>query len=439
MKSFNSEERYQELAEKWLNNTITSEEKQEFARYYSDGQDDDVNLPVSFAADELELEDRIYSVIHRSTSESIRQRSGWTQKWYAAAAVLIAILGTSLYFYSAKPEINKIAAKPKQLKLQQSNSKHLSSKQSQLKQSDPQLFNDKLSDNVKPSAKEKEIALTSEAYDIEPGNDKAILILGNGSKIVLDDSRDGILATYKGVSISKTAEGEIIYTFSKKSPNLFWEADNEANFNTIQTPKGGRFLVTLIDGSKVWLNAASSLRFPIAFTKDKRQVELTGEAYFEVAPDKVKIFEVITNNQTVEVLGTHFNINAYTDEPSVNTTLLEGSVRISDLRSNRSRLLLPGQQAKLGERIEIATIENVDLAIAWKNGYFVFDGVDISTVMRQIERWYDVSVRYEGAFPANHRFGGEIEKNLTLKQVLKILEKTKVHFRLEGREVVVMM
>jgi len=159
--------------------------------------------------------------------------------------------------------------------------------------------------------------------------------------------------------------------------------------------------------------------------------------YFEVSPDKSKIFEVNTRNQVVQVLGTHFNINAYLDEPTVNTTLLEGSVRVSDLRTNISQLLKPGEQSQLSEQIEVINLKNTNEAVAWKEGYFQFDEADIKTVMRQIERWYDVSVVYEGDLP-NYRFGGEIERNLSLLQVLKVLEKTKVHFRLEGREVTVM-
>jgi ferric-dicitrate binding protein FerR (iron transport regulator) len=230
----------------------------------------------------------------------------------------------------------------------------------------------------------------------------------------------------------------LIYALSSEVNTILPEViSDDIIFNTIETPKGGKFQIRLPDGSKVWLNAASSIRFPAKFAGSKRKVELRGEAYFEVAHDESKIFEVNARNQTVQVLGTHFNINAYEDEPSVNTTLLEGSVRISDVRTNVSQLLKPGEQSQLSEQIEIINLKNTNEAVAWKDGYFQFDEADIKTVMRQIERWYDVSVVYEGNLP-NYRFAGEIERNLSLLQVLKVLEKTNVHFRLEGREVIVM-
>lgn len=434
MPASNSEKRYQELAEKWLNNTITSEEKREFDQFYQFGQDNDVNLPAGFASTEQELEDRIYSSIDFVISDNNNSRS-WYQSWYASAAVLVAVIATTLYFYSARPHKDQIVSKPQQSKTKRLNSLDPNPAKLKTKHLSQQLSENNLTGN---NSRVKGIAYT-EADDIKPANDKTVLILANGSKIILDDARNGILLSSNGVCIAKTADGELVYTYSKQRSDTSGDANEVAGLNIIQTPKGGRFLVTLVDGSKVWLNAASSLRFPTNFTNDKRKVELSGEAYFEVAHDEKRIFEVTTNNQAVEVLGTHFNINAYADEPSVNTTLLQGSVRIFDLRSNNSQLLKPGEQSKLGEKMEIAAIENADLAVAWKNGYFMFDGVDIKTVMRQIERWYDVSVRYEGSLAMTHRFGGEIERNLSLLQVLKVLEKTKVHFRLEGREVIVMM
>ncbi|MFA5244393.1 MAG: FecR family protein, partial [Pedobacter sp.] len=274
--------------------------------------------------------------------------------------------------------------------------------------------------------------------DIEPGDDKAILTLGDGSKIILDDAQNGILANQGGNSVLKAAEGELIYSFTEEPISKPADkATEQIIYNTIETPKGGKFQVRLPDGSRVWLNAASSLRFPTNFSGSKRQVELNGEAYFEVAHDESKVFEVNTRTQIVQVLGTHFNINAYADEPSVNTTLLEGSVRVSDVRTNLSQLLKPGEQSQLTEHIEVINVKNKAEAVAWKEGYFQFNEADIETVMRQIERWYDVKVIYEGEIPL-YRFGGEIERSLSLLQVLKILEKTKVHFRLEGREVIVM-
>lgn len=416
MEPISSEERYQELAEKWLKNTITSQECEKFAQWYNAGQDNAINLPKDFASNDQELKNRIFSGINDNISDSSYPSAFKFQRWYAAAAVILITLSAGLYFYSVN---NK---EPDQFM-----AKGIVEK--------PQIT---VPSEKIPAVTETEEIRVTEEQDIEAGDNKAILTLGDGTKIILDDAQNGILANQGGNSILKAAEGELIYSFSNEGHNQHIEVHaDHIIYNTIETPKGGKFQVKLPDGSKVWLNAASSLRFPTAFSGSKRAVELKGEAYFEVAHDELKIFEVNTRNQVVQVLGTHFNINAYSDEPTVNTTLLEGSVRVSDLRTNISQLLKPGEQSKLSERIEVINVKNSSEAVAWKEGYFQFDEADIQTVMRQIERWYDVSVVYEGLVPA-YRFGGEIERNLSLLQVLKILEKTKVHFRLEGREVIVM-
>lgn len=412
MKSVISEERYQELADKWLRNTITAEEKKEFAQWYNSDQEKDLNMPDDFSKNEEELKDRIYSNVNRAILKTETSKNWYLSKYAAAAAVLL-FLSSGLYLYLNRSQTQLLAEK-----YARSESFH------------------------KDSTVKKQLSQTRSAViikDIPPGNDKAILTLGDGSRIILDDAQNGVLANQEGKSILKTAEGELIYSFSDSdsSPATSIIPAETVSYNTIQTPKGGKFQVRLPDGSKVWLNAASSLRFPATFSGAQREVELTGEAYFEVAHDPSRIFKVTTRGQAVQVLGTHFNINAYTDEPTVNTTLLEGSVRISDLRTNKSQLLKPGEQAKLAEKIEVVNIKNTAEAVAWKDGYFQFYEADIQTVMRQIERWYDVTVRYEGEVPQN-RFGGEIERNLSLLQVLKILEKSRVHFRLEGREVIVM-
>ncbi len=415
MKPLSSEERYQELAEKWLNKTINPQEREEFAQWYNSGQDNDINLPKDFAGNDQELKKRIFSGVTQNISDSVLPSGYKFQRWFAAAAVIMVVFSAGLYFYSDNKVVDQFVSKQTI--------------------TEPKLSSPSITVTAFP---EKQKIRVTEVKDIEAGDNKAILTLGDGTKIILDDAQNGILANQGGNSILKTAEGELIYSFSNESSNQSAErkADNII-FNTIETPKGGKFQVILPDGSKVWLNAASSLRFPTAFSGSKRHVELKGEAYFEVAHDVSKIFEVNTRNQVVQVLGTHFNINAYSDEPTVNTTLLEGSVRVSDLRTHISQLLKPGEQSKLSERIEVINVKNTSEAVAWKEGYFQFDEADIQTVMRQIERWYDVSVIYEGKVP-NYRFGGEIERSLSLLQVLKVLEKTKVHFRLEGREVIVM-
>jgi transmembrane sensor len=415
MEPFNSEERYQELAAKWLDNTISEEERNEFSSWYNTAQDRDFNVPQSYAGSDQEIKERIYANIDKTIGRSAKIVR-FTKQWVAAAAVVLLILSTGLYFFK-----ETVGAKIAVVKTSKPDSESVVPKNTL----------------PLPSIANKQAVVA--VKDIIAGDDKAILTLGDGTKIILDDARNGILANQGGNSILKTAEGELIYSFSSPESETATATNSETlNFNTIETPKGGKFQVRLPDGSKVWLNAASSLRFPTAFTGSKREVELKGEAYFEVAHDLTKIFEVTTRNQTVQVLGTHFNINAYADEPTVNTTLLEGSVRISDLRTNNSQLLKPGEQAKLSENIEVVNVKNTTESVAWKDGYFQFEDADIETVMRQIERWYDVTVRYEEQLVPTQRFGGEIERSLSLLQVLKVLEKTKVHFRLEGREVIVM-
>ena len=416
MKPLSSNERYQELAEKWLNHSISEEESEELFQWYNSAQENDVYIPRDYADNDQEIKKRIFSQINHNISDPSLTFSSNFQTWFAAAAaIIIAIISFGLFFSSESGKINQYVVKKVSREIRTD---------SPFKTVTPRY-------NVEK--KDSPIVI-----DIEAGENKAILTLGDGSRIILDDAKNGILANQGGNSVLKAAEGEIIYSFINEIKDPLTENQQvPVIYNTIETPKGGKFQIVLPDGSKVWLNAASSLRFPTVFNGSKRQVELKGEAYFEVSHDKSKIFEVNTRNQVVQVLGTHFNINAYLDEPTVNTTLLEGSVRVSDLRTNISQLLKPGEQSQLSEQIDVINLKDTNEAVAWKEGYFQFDEADIKTVMRQIERWYDVSVVYEGNLP-NYRFGGEIERNLSLLQVLKVLEKTKVHFRLDGREVTVM-
>jgi len=261
-------------------------------------------------------------------------------------------------------------------------------------------------------------------HDIAPGSNKAILTLGNGQKIVLADAKNGELANEDDAIIRKTAEGELQY-------NGKTEKAAESVFNTISTPRGGQYTITLADGTKVILNAASSLRYPTGFKGKDRTVELIGEGYFEVAHNKAKPFKVLSRGQIVEVLGTHFNINSYADEPSVKTTLLEGSVDVN------GTILKPNQQAVLtaNNKINVMSVD-VNEAVAWKDGLFKFDHTDMRTSMRQIARWYDVEVIYEGDVK-NEQFYGKIDRSYTLSEVLKVLKLSKVNFRIEGKKIIV--
>lgn len=289
--------------------------------------------------------------------------------------------------------------------------------------------------------------------NILPGGNKAILTLADGSKITLDDAAHGEIAKQAGMSIVKAPNGQLIYSIAKSQPStsadgLFGRANNsEILYNTIETPKGGQYQINLPDGSKVWLNAASKLRFPASFTGNERKVELSGEAYFEVAKiaspagtskkNAAIPFKVVSENHVVEVLGTHFNINAYPDELSIKTTLLEGSVKVLQPASNNSQLLMPGQQARVAETIRVVNTDTQE-AIAWKNGVFEFKSQSIASIMRQISRWYDVEVLYQGNI-AGETFSGSISRYASVTEVLEMLELTGyVTFKTEGRRITVM-
>ncbi len=262
--------------------------------------------------------------------------------------------------------------------------------------------------------------------DIAPGSNKAVLTLANGRQIILNNARNGSLAAQGNTDFIKKGEGRLVYNAKANTD----KATAELAYNTISTPRGGQYQVVLPDGSHVWLNAASSIRFPAAFTGKDREVAITGEAYFEVAHNKVKPFRVSVNGQTVEVLGTHFNINAYTDEPSMKTTLLEGRVRIT--KDNRVAMLKPGEQATIAGagNFKIETV-NTEEAVAWKDGLFQFKDATLLIVMRQLSRWYDVRVEYEGNMPKTV-FSGKLHRNVNASQVLEILKYFNVNFRIEG-------
>jgi len=270
--------------------------------------------------------------------------------------------------------------------------------------------------------------------DIPPGGNKAILTLANGKQIILTNAQNGLLAQQGATQINKTANGLIIYNASAVTKSA------DTSYNTITTPRGGQYVVILPDSSKVYLNAASALRFPAAFSGKLRTVMLTGEAYFEVAHNKAKPFHVITKGQTVEVLGTHFNINAYDDEKAIKTTLLEGSVRVSD--ADKVAMLTPGEQSQVSDPfiavrgITIDRNANTDEAVAWKNGFFQFENADIQTIMRQFSRWYNVDVVFEGTVQ-ERLFSGEIHRSLTVLQALDLLNYANVHFNIDGKKIIV--
>jgi transmembrane sensor len=264
---------------------------------------------------------------------------------------------------------------------------------------------------------------------ILPGSNKAILTLSDGSHINLDDSKQGLLCKQGGVRIGKEAHG-LVYAGSPTNSEV-------TLYNTISTPRGGEYQVVLSDGTKVWLNSASALKFPATFRGKQRIVELTGEAYFEVAPNKNMPFKISLNKMAIEVLGTHFNVSAYPDEAEVKTTLLEGSVKLSSAAA--ISILKPGQQGVFSKDKDFR-IHQVDVqeAIAWKNGYFIFDNENIQSIMRKVSRWYDVDIAYSGNIDEGN-FGGTVSRFKSVSGILKSLELTgTVHFKVSGRRITVM-
>ena len=255
-------------------------------------------------------------------------------------------------------------------------------------------------------------------HDVMPGHKGATLRLSDESVIVLDSAQNGTLAMQGNMQVVKE-NGQILY----KGKN------GEVLYNDISTDKGRQWSVVLPDGSKVWLNAESSIHYPLTFSGKERVVDITGEAYFEVTHNKHFPFKVKVNGKEIEVLGTHFNVNSYEDEPSMRTTLLEGLIRIGN--GVIKKIIHPGQEASiLNNTTDIKIISaDVQNAIAWKNGYFSFHNANLKTVMRQLARWYDIDVIYVKQVP-DLEFEGAIDQSLKLSAVLRILEKTGVHFKI---------
>jgi len=382
------EDRYQQLATKWLDNTITPTEQAEFAAWYNAGQEKPVDVPSSFAESEEGLRERILNKIKRDIKINNNPFRKIMPPWLGTAAAILLFAGGLMCYYA---HIHRRAKTPA-----------FAHRNSQLKN------------------------------DAGPGGNKAVLTLANGSKINLNDVKYGVLANQGQTVLKKDKDGRIIY----ESPHGKAK-DSTAIFNTITIPKGGQFQVVLSDGSKVWLNSLSSITFPAAFSKTERRVSITGEVYFEVAKNKRLPFRVVAGRQTVEVLGTHFNINAYADESAIKTTLVEGSVKIT--ADAESALLVPGQQANIlhsaGGKISINSVDTDDV-LAWTTGNFQFEKAEIPLIMREAARWYDVDVRYDGQLP-QRRFTGSISRSVNLSELLKMLKYTGIHFKIEGKTIIV--
>ncbi|HEX6430672.1 MAG TPA: FecR domain-containing protein [Niastella sp.] len=301
-----------------------------------------------------------------------------------------------------------------------------------------------LLNNDKPTGSTGVVA-TIPVQDVPaPQSSRAMITLANGKTVYLDSAGNGALATQGNVQVVKLADGQIAYK----------GAANELVYNTLTNPRGSKVInMALSDGSRIWLNAGSSITYPVTFVGNERNVEVSGEVYFEVAPLTPKgeqkktpfIVDILSSTNgggrggRVEVLGTHFNINAYNDEPNVKVTLLEGSVRVNSENTTQNTVILkPGQQAAIAGHSPLTIDHSPDLAqvMAWKNGLFSFTGADLTTVMRQLARWYDIQVKYEGQMPAR-KFSGEITHDLTLSQLMNGLQSLGIKFSIEGRTMIV--
>lgn len=386
------------LLKRYHDGNVTAHEKAVVEQWYLN------NHAVNEMADHVDLESaqqKSLKALMNQISPSKTLKLGYK---IAAAASIILALGTGIYFFKINPRKPSVLSS-----FQGANSKN----------------------------------------DISPGTNGATLTLADGRKIKLSAADNGRLANEAGISITKTADGQLIYRVEPSStPQKTMVGGNEAaySFNTLSTSNGERYQVVLPDQTKVWLNASSSIKYPYSFAGSKdRHVTLIGEAYFEVAKMKTP-FLVSTKNQTIEVLGTHFNINSYENEPTTKTTLLEGSVRVSlplaprgGISSTTTALLKPGQQSiKANDNIKVVYADT-EQETAWKNGQFYFKNEPLQAVMRQISRWYNVEVVYHKEVSDQVILGGWISRSKKLSAVLNLIELTgQAHFKIEGRRVTVM-
>lgn len=379
-----------ELAHRFLSGTATEEEKALLHQWFDTTDREEIEL-VFLSQKETEAEvkarmlTRLQTAIAEEPAEEPRRIIGlW--RWVAAASVLAVVGITGIFYWKAhKTPASVFSAAP-----------------------------------VAEAQKE-----------LQPGGNKATLLLGDGSVVNLGAVQNGVIRKVAGAIIGKH-DGQLVYQAVTKEI----AGQTAAEMNTIRTPRGGQYEVVLPDGTKVWLDAASALSYPTAFTGGSRQVQLKGEAYFEVAENKNRPFQVLVGDMKIDVLGTHFNVMAYDDESAIKTTLLEGAVKVT--MGQASRLLQPGEQASLERSTGVMKILNVDVdeTVAWKNGVFELGGAQIEAVMRQMSRWYDVDVEYQGT--TDQHFRGSIPRSANASEVFRMLELTgAVHFTVEGKKVIV--
>ena len=374
------------LAAKWEAGTISEAEQLELDNWYREHQDEPLEVPESVAASEDEHQVKIWNAIQDQIQ--VKRVRLWPR--IAAAASIVLAIGAGIFFYTNQ-------------------------------------------------FKKDAVQTTTYAEDVAPGTAGATLTLADGKKIRLTDASNGELAKESGVVVTKSVDGQLVYTVQADvavDPATSGENVHKIR-NVLSTAKGETYMVVLPDKSKVWLNAASSLIYNTNMNISKeRVVSLFGEAYFEVAKDKARPFVVISRGQEVEVLGTHFNVNGYDDETATATTLLEGSVKVST--GDVKQILKPGQQAKsIGNTISVSPAD-IETVMDWKNGDFFLNRVDFRTAMRKIARWYNVEVIYDKSVPDDIESSGYISRTNNLSAVLKLIEKSgQVHFKIEERRIYV--
>jgi ferric-dicitrate binding protein FerR (iron transport regulator) len=379
------------LIEKYRAGEATEEEKRILNEWYHSFEDGEVVIPGNEDLTEALLHSRLEQRLkHTIGAEKEPGKSRWKWKLPAAAAIILALAAG--YFY--------------------------------------------MRSNSNPGTAKIETTKTNTINEINPGTDRALLTLADGSQIVLDSGSMGTIVSQHGISVEKLENGMVAYTIDASSVSK----SDEPVYHSITTPRGGQYRITLSDGTKVWLNAASSIRFPTVFPGNERKVEVTGETYFEVARNPQAPFRVKAESSVVEVLGTHFNVNAYTDEDAIRTTLLEGKVMVTVDGGATLKYLEPGQQSGITRDGRIHIVQNADTeeAVAWINGRFQFKSAELTTILRQIARWYDVDVEYSGK--TNMRFSGQLKRSESVSKVLEMLKLTgEVDFKIDNRKIVVTM
>ena len=407
--------------EHYLQGNASKEEQQLVQDWYHSFKDDEVEIPVNIIELRTRVAERIWVRLEQTVQANARETTApivplYRRAWFrlsTAAAIILLFVG-GWYFYSGKTD-KTVAA------------------------------------SVSPAKAVK--------HDVEPGGNKAILTLNDGTRIVLDTAANGMVLMQGKSKVIKLANGQVAYDAGK-----FSAADNlPITYNTLTTPKGGQYKLTLPDGSEVWLNAASSIRYPTVFTGNERKVEITGEVYFEVRPiytagnangkkmPFIVVFGIsstpsLDDRHKIEVVGTHFNVMAYDDETIMKTTLLEGIIKQSMAGgqspegSTSWTILKPGQQTLINTQNNVTRIvddSDVDEAVAWKNGLFQFTDTDIQTIMRQLARWYAIDVKFAGNIPTM-KLTGKAPRNISLSSMLKILALSDVKYQIDGNVLTVM-